>query len=522
MVARGGVSLYITELHKLYTLAQILVTKDEYNVLQMSLHKNEIWLEKYDKRKTTIIRMIHQGFNWKNELQSDMNNTLARFQTIQQAIVGKEVELHNVYISAYPPVDTWEMLKRPMHVTKKKSIHMHMYYIDEVDCHNELIRLSEMLDRGETFHIPSVSVEEQEYVVDTYKHTLANEVKQQKEKVQNILFYGKPKLVYYFIALNVLYFIFIEFNGGSMDTETLITYGAKYNPAIIDGEWWRIVTSMFMHIGIIHLGMNMLALYYLGTAVEQIFGLTRFMVMYMLAGIGAGIASFALTNSVSAGASGAIFGMFGALLYFGVIHRKLFLQTMGTSILFIIGINLVFGFTVPAIDNSAHIGGLIAGLVAANIVQLPKQQNKTVRKIGTVVFVIGISVCIWYGFTNNSNVLMYELTEIEQLQEEKEYDVVIERTTELLESDDQFAPQLLFQRSYARIMTFEFDTALEDLEQLIVLEDTRMPEAYYNAALLYIEKGETDLAKERIKQAYELQPENEDVEEVYKQLWDDE
>ncbi len=522
MVGRGGVSLYISELYQVYTLAHILVTKDEYNVLQIHLNKNEVWLEKYDKRKTMIIRIIHQGFNWKNELHLDMKETLNRFQTIQPSVVGKEIIFHNIYVSTYPPVDTWEMLKKPVHVKKKKFINMHTYYIDEAEGNNEILRLSDMLSRNESFHIPSLPREEQEQVVDTYRRKLANQVKQQKEMVKNTLFYGKPKLVYLLIALNVIYFMFIELNGGSLNTETLITYGAKYNPAIIDGEWWRIITSMFMHIGILHLGMNMLALYYLGTAVEQIFGSTRFMLLYMLAGIGAGIASFALTNSVSAGASGAIFGMFGCLLYFGLIHRKLFLQTMGTSILFVIGINLVFGFTVPAIDNSAHIGGLIAGFIAASIIQLPNQQHKRLRQFGTVVFVVGISLFIWFGLTKHSNVIMYELTEIDQLQEAKEYEKVIERTTEILENSDLFAPQLLFQRSYARIMTHELDTALEDLEQVIELEGSMMPEAYYNAALLYVENGETELAKERIKQAYELQPENEDIEGLYEQLWNDE
>src|SRR5699024_11672752 len=84
-------------------------------------------------------------------------------------------------------------------------------------------------------------------------------------------------------------------------TETLIKFGTKYNPAIIEnGEWWRIVTSMFLHIGIFHILMNMLAVYYLGSVVERIYGAFRFLIIYFLAGIGGGLASFAFTTNVSA------------------------------------------------------------------------------------------------------------------------------------------------------------------------------------------------------------------------------
>lgn len=343
-------------------------------------------------------------------------------------------------------------------------------------------------------------------------------LKKQKEQIRNILFFGKPRFVYLLIALNVLYFFVIETNGGSMDTETLITYGAKYNPLIMDGEWWRIITSMFMHIGFLHLAMNMLALYYLGVAVEQIFGSKRFVFMYMFAGIGAGIASFSLSSSISAGASGAIFGLFGVLLYFGLIHKKLFLQTMGSSIIVIIGINLVFGFMVPMVDNSAHVGGLMSGFLAASIIQLPRQANKKIRLLGTIAAAIGVSILLWFGFNNNSNAVMYELHTIEDLQEEQRFEEVIERTTELLANEDTHAAQLLFQRSYALIMTDQHEQALEDLEEVIELEDTMIPEAYYNAALLHLEMGDVELAKERIKIGYELQPENEDIENLYEEI----
>src|SRR5699024_1398762 len=125
---------------------------------------------------------------------------------------------------------------------------------------------------------------------------------------------------------------------------------------VIDNEWWRILTSMFLHIGWAHIAMNMIALYFLGSIVERIYGAKRFLAIYFLAGIGGGLASFLFPENISAGASGAIFGLFGALLFFGVIYKKIFFQTMGKGVLLIIGVNIVFGFGVPYIDMAGHIG----------------------------------------------------------------------------------------------------------------------------------------------------------------------
>lgn len=502
----------------MYAMVQSLIEQREFEPIYVNQKQDEVWLQKYSRKNTTIIRFIQKGFNWKNELKTDMARTFNRYEALKQFIFGKNVVIHNIYVSTHPPVDSWEMLKQPAHYKKKKTVSQHMYYIDDLDGGEEMNRLSKNLKIESRFHIPPIAVVDQEIAVHTYRTEIALMLKKQQKEIKSILFYGKPKFVYALIVLNILYFFWIEFNGGSTDTETLIQYGANYNPAIMEGEWWRLGTSMFMHIGLMHLGMNMLALYYLGSAVEQIFGSKRFMATYMIAGIGAGIASFSFTSSISAGASGAIFGMFGVLLYFGMIHKKLFLQTMGMSIVFILGINLVFGFMVPMIDNSAHVGGLIAGFIAASIIQLPSQKNHWIRLLGIGICIVSIIGLLWFGFENEENKVLYELSEIEELQIDKEFDTVIDRTTSLLDQSDIHVPQLLFQRSYAYIMLYNYEAALEDLEAVIELEDTMIPEAYYNAALVYLELNDIELAKERVEKAYDLQPENKDIKKLYEKI----
>src|SRR5699024_6965978 len=207
--------------------------------------------------------------------------------------------------------------------------------------------------------------EQKENIIETVKRDFSQYLQHKKKEFVNIFNYGKPLFTYMLIAVNLVLFFVLEVNGGSTSIETLVQFGAKYNTAILaDGEWWRLLSSMFLHIGFLHLALNMLALFYLGTAVERIFGNLRFLFVYFIAGLGGSIASFAFSTSISAGASGAIFGLFGALLYFGVIHKRLFFQTMGSSILLILAINLVIGLTIEEIDMAAHLGGLIAGFFA--------------------------------------------------------------------------------------------------------------------------------------------------------------
>lgn len=145
----------------------------------------------------------------------------------------------------------------------------------------------------------------------------------------------------------------------------LLIWGAKDNAAIYaGGQYYRFLTAMFLHGGLAHLFFNSFALYSLGFETERLFGAQRFLAIYMIAGLGGGVASYALNPNPSVGASGAIFGLIGALIAFYVVARPVLggiaRQQLG-SLIFITLINLALGFTTPYIDNNAHIGGLLTG-----------------------------------------------------------------------------------------------------------------------------------------------------------------
>ncbi|MDZ4721041.1 MAG: rhomboid family intramembrane serine protease [Roseiflexaceae bacterium] len=174
----------------------------------------------------------------------------------------------------------------------------------------------------------------------------------------------RPLAAWVLLAINIAVFIIPEVLGLTSVVQAL---GAKNNAAIVSGDYYRFLTAMFLHAGLTHIGFNAFALYSLGPDVERFYGTPRFLAIYFLAGFGGGIASYTLSPNDSVGASGAIFGLIGALGAFFYQTRKIFgevsRQQIG-NLIFITMINLGIGFTTPRIDNFAHIGGLLCGIIA--------------------------------------------------------------------------------------------------------------------------------------------------------------
>ena len=179
------------------------------------------------------------------------------------------------------------------------------------------------------------------------------------------------KLTYTLIILNCIVYLFSAYFShdiSDMDMQTLLNMGALYGPYTVqEGEWWRLFTAMFLHGGMTHILMNMFSLYLVGRGAEKYFDTKAYLSIYLFSGILGGLASLYMhPASVGVGASGAIFGIFGALAGFFLAHR----EKIGThtkafmkDFAIIIGINLVIGFSIPSIDVSAHIGGLVVGMI---------------------------------------------------------------------------------------------------------------------------------------------------------------
>jgi rhomboid protease GluP len=191
--------------------------------------------------------------------------------------------------------------------------------------------------------------------------------------LQDILRY---KLTYALIALNVIVYLFSAFYSHDivdMNLETLVDMGALFGPYTVQqGEWWRLFTAMFLHGGMTHILMNMFSLYIVGRAAEMYFDTKSYLSIYLFSGLIGGLASLSIhPESVGIGASGAIFGVFGALAGFFLAHREK-IRTHAKAFMkdfaIIIGINLVIGFSIPSVDVSAHIGGLFVGMLGGFLI----------------------------------------------------------------------------------------------------------------------------------------------------------
>jgi rhomboid protease GluP len=185
-----------------------------------------------------------------------------------------------------------------------------------------------------------------------------------------------PPMTRLLIALNVLVFVVMLFGGAGFwhsPNTVQLTWGANFAPATADGQWWRLVSAMFLHFGALHLGMNMLALWDGGKLVERMFGALRFLVIYLISGVGGNLLSLVIqgNDAVSGGASGAIFGIYGALLvYVWFARRQMQAQEfrwLFWGALLFSALTIAMGYIIPGIDNSAHIGGFVTGIVMATL-----------------------------------------------------------------------------------------------------------------------------------------------------------
>lgn len=186
---------------------------------------------------------------------------------------------------------------------------------------------------------------------------------------------------------------------GGPDPEQMIALGGNFGPLTGNGQAWRLLTAMFLHYGIIHIGMNMVCLYQIGI-VERMLGRAEFVALYFASGLVGGLASLAThPNAVSAGASGAVFGMFGAFTAVMIVRRKridpgAWKRTMRSLSTFF-AINLVFGLSARGIDLSAHVGGLAAGFVGAFV--LARTASPKARPLLRALIVAAVGAGISFG-----------------------------------------------------------------------------------------------------------------------------
>lgn len=333
----------------------------------------------------------------------------------------------------------------------------------------------------------------------------------------------RPIVTYVLIAANIIVWALLNLysmKSGKSYNELLSIFGAKVNIDIMKGQYWRFITPIFLHANITHLLINCYSLHAVGVTVEKIYGQAKFIFIYLVAGVMGSLLSFMFSINPAVGASGAIFGLLGALLYFGVEYPKPFRTYFGHSIMTTIAINLVYGFMNSGIDNFGHIGGLIGGFLASGIVKV--KGNNTKWYLNKIVFifitiVLGISGII-YGFSNNNNTVLVKLDEIYRHDANQEWDEVVENGQDILKKDsldDSIKVEVLWMTVKAEAITGDYNKAVEHAQ---ILKRLSPQDGYYLLGIVYYDMGQFELAKEELQRAKDINAPYSNIDELLRSI----
>ena len=194
------------------------------------------------------------------------------------------------------------------------------------------------------------------------------------------------------LGVQIVIFLLMTIMGGSTNVMTLYYFGAKINPLIISGEYYRLIMPIFLHIGLEHLAVNSVMLYFLGNEIESILGWSRFLLIYIGSGVLGNLASFAFNTAISAGASTSLFGLLGVIIYLARQHSYIrsFRQLGSTYGAFIV-LNILFGFMSGGVDNFGHLGGLLGGYLLSSALSFKQDR---VTRLSERLVAIAAYICV--------------------------------------------------------------------------------------------------------------------------------
>ena len=356
-------------------LINYFITEENYKPMIIHGVNDEIWLENLDNNYK-IVRIVSHHIHNKEQLDFDK----FKLSRIVKQVKRKTLSFKVKVLSIYTDIEDAKILnKDDVLVEKEKDINNPKL----ISAFPDIVEKTNRKEDGLEYFIK---------VTDNI-----NKKNESRSKMAEKIFsYKVPIVTYIIMAICIVLFIMMEvFSGGSTNGSTLLKYGANLDVLVKEGEYYRLFTCMFLHIGIMHLACNMYSLYVVGREVESLFGKIKYIIIYVLSGIFGSIMSIAFThNTISAGASGAIFGLLGALLYFGIHYRTYLGEAIKRSVIPIIVVNLLIGFFSEGIDLAAHIGGLVGGVLVAMMVGIPdKSKTKDIINgtVLTIIYLIFIS-----------------------------------------------------------------------------------------------------------------------------------
>lgn len=370
-------------------LIHYFIVSENYTPIIIKGIDDEVWLENKNK-EYSIIRIVTRNIINKEQYDYDILKTKHIVKQLKRKLIDFSMNVLSIY------------LDKNFYTNKIDNFdekYISILIKDEDDFIN-----NEYINKAYKQVIDKFTYKEEgfELISKLTKEIEEKNIKEGQER-EKYMRNNKPIITYILIFINIVMFVLMYMLGnGSENTNTLIDFGANYILLTKAGEYYRLITSGFLHIGVIHLLLNIYSLYIVGSQVEYFYGKVKYIIIYLFSLIMGSLFTVALSsvNTVSAGASGAIFGLLGSILYFGIKYRGYIGNSLVNQIVPVVVLNLIIGFTTPGIGNAAHIGGLIGGYLISMAVGIgiDKKEQRSSRINGIIISAILTIFMIYIGF----------------------------------------------------------------------------------------------------------------------------
>ncbi len=361
-------------------LLHYFITEKSYTPIILQGAENEIWLENLEE-DYKIVRIVSSYIHNEEQYKFDIFRTRRILKKIKAKTLSFRLNTLSIFLDLSTNVELNELKDlTPVRVVKdgdlKKSEVIKNAFPD-------LPKKLKFTEKGLQLFVKITN--------DINAHN-----QEDQKKAEDVFQPKVPIITYILVFLNVAIFLLPKLLG--ID-DFVLNFFCTHGPSIRSGQWYRLITGAFLHGGIFHLLFNMYALYILGSQLESFMGRWRYAVIYFISLLTASLLSITFSgNGASIGASGAIFGLMGALLYFGYHYRVYLGNVIKNQIIPLILLNLAFGFLVTGVDNAAHIGGLIGGALASISVGVKYKSSKFEQGNGVIVTLIYIAFLCYMAF----------------------------------------------------------------------------------------------------------------------------
>lgn len=362
-------------------LLHYFITEKNYNPVIVHGIENEIWLENMDS-EYRIVRIVLNHIHNEEQLDFDYFKVGRLVSQIKRKTFTFKMKVLSLYLDINDDVKLKDSKTNIGVIVKNESS----------------LKKSEIIKK--TFGDISEKLVFNEKGAMLYEKINADILRKNlsdSEKINDLFSVKKPIITYGLITFMIIIFILMYvFGKGSTDTTTLYVFGAL----VKNKDVFRIVTSMFLHIGLLHIIMNMYSLKILGSQNENFYGHFKTLLIFLYSGVIGNLLSvlFMSNNTISAGASGAIFGLMGSLLYFSLNQKTYMAEALKSSIVPVIAINLIFSFSLPSINAYAHIGGLIGGFLISNALGIKYKTSKFEKTNGLIASIILLVALLYLAY----------------------------------------------------------------------------------------------------------------------------